>query len=34
MHRHASLNRAYRLVFNQAQGTCVVAPETARSAGG
>ncbi|WP_143694907.1 two-partner secretion domain-containing protein, partial [Variovorax sp. JS1663] len=29
-----SLNRAYRLVFNQAQGTCVVAPETARSAGG
>ncbi|WP_425584170.1 ESPR-type extended signal peptide-containing protein, partial [Variovorax defluvii] len=31
MHRHASINRAYRLVFNRVQGTCAVAPETARS---
>ncbi|GAA4355713.1 hypothetical protein GCM10023165_48140 [Variovorax defluvii] len=34
MHRHASLNRARRLVFHRALGTCAVAPETARSACG
>src|SRR6478752_7214310 len=34
MHEHASLNRAYRVVFNEALGAMVAVPETARSCGG
>ena len=33
MNRHASINRAFRLVWSAARGACIVAPETARGRG-
>ena len=31
--KHASMNRAFRLIWSAARGACVVAPETARGCG-
>ncbi len=33
MKRHASMNRAFRLIWSAARGACIVAPETARGRG-